>query len=670
MGIANHEFARLLALLQAGHLAELETASLALTRDHADDGRVWQMLGVARLSAGRDRDAEAPLRRACALMPGNASAWDNLGLACHRLGRHAEAEGCFRRGTDLEPGRLSLWVNWSMSASETGDAQAAETYARRALALDPRQADAWLNLGNALVDQGRPDDAETAYRNALGARPGFSEALLSYALLLEQRGRLAEASQAYGRFIQARPDDWRGHAGLGKVYATLGWNEPAGACYRRAVELDPSAEIARSGLLMSRLYDEAASAMEVFEEHRAYGTLLDAAHAGERPAHGNDRDPERRLRVGFVSGDFLEHAVARFFEPFLAAFDTVRFTALLYATRGVDDAVSRRLRARADVWVDASRMGDATLAARIAADAVDILVDLSGHTAHNRLPVFARKPAPVQVSWLGYPATTGLAGIDYRPVFARAAFPGIEAQFTERLVYLPCAPTFRHPDDAPAVGPLPAARAGVLTFANLNRSHKLGDAVIRTWGRLLAELPTARLLVGAVSEAEVRDDLARRFAAVGVDPERLLFRPRLPMRDYLELHNEIDVLLDPFPFSGLTTSAHAVWMGVPVLTLAGDALVRRQGIVVMESLGLGDWVAADPDAYVRKAVEVAGDLPALAALRAGLRERVRASPLASPDLEARCMEAAFRTMWRRWCAGLSPESFSVPAPDAARDTTR
>jgi predicted O-linked N-acetylglucosamine transferase (SPINDLY family) len=663
MGISDAEYEDLLALMRAGRFQEMEARCLVVTKQHPEDGRAWQLLGAARLSAGRDREAVEALTRASELTPDNASVWDNLGLAWHRVKDYERADACFRRCVRLQPDRLTAWLNWSVSASFAGNAEAAEAHARQALRLNPKQADGWLNLGNALLDRNLYADAEAAYRKALELNPHLTETRLSYAMLLDRQGRLQEAIQAFEAFLKARPNDWRGHAGLGKIYSSLGRSSLASAAYRRAVECDASAAEAYSGLLFLRLYEEGATSMSVYKDHRDYGASLDAAHQGARRPHDNDRDLERRLRVGFVSGDFRVHAVAFFLEPFLEALDRQRLTVLLYAANPTPDAMTERLRRLADVWVDVSRMSDEHMAERIRADAVDILVDLSGHSSYNRLPVFARRPAPVQVSWLGYPSSTGMTSIDYRPIFETAAFPGIEAQFSEQLVYLPCGPTFRHPIDLPEVGPLPAARGKGVTFASLNRSDKLGDGVIRAWARILAALPSARLLIGAAGEAALQADLTRRLGREGIAPERIEFRPRLPMRDYLELHRQVDILLDPFPFSGLTTSLHALWMGVPVLTLAGDSLVKRQGVVLNLNLGLEAWVAESEEDYVRKAVALASDIPGLVKLRAGLRQRIQASPLGSPDLEARCVATAFREMWWRRCGGLPARAFRVELPE-------
>lgn len=658
--IPSHEFTALRTLLDSGRYADLEKAARALSGRYPEDGRGWQMLGVSFLARGAPAQALPPLGRAAELMPDNPAIWDNLGLTRFRCKDYAGADACFQRSTRLQPDRLTAWVNWSASACAAGEALAAEHHAREALRLAPRLADGWLNLGNALADQDRWPEAAAAYRQCLALRPDWSEAELSLGMLLDKQGQLAQAMDLFAKAALASPADWRIHANLGKVHSALGRSEQATASYRRAVQCEPDALEAHSGLLFLRLYEEGSGSGEVFADHCAFGRYLETRQPPRRSGHGPVREASRRLRVGFVSGDFREHAVAHFFEPCLARFDRRQFDIVLYSSHPVEDAVSERLRAHAGAWVKVARMSDDDLAARIEADGIDILVDLAGHSSYNRLPVFAMKPAPVQVSWLGYPATTGLSAIDYRPVYQAAAPAGIlDDQFVEKLVYLPCGPSFRHPPEAPAVGPLPALCRGGVTFASLNRSNKLGDAVIRAWGRILAAVPSARLLIGAVGEAAVRDDLLARFGRLGIGTDRLDFRPRLPMRDYLALHNEIDILLDTFPFSGLTTSEHALWMGVPVLTLAGDALVKRQGAAVMEPIGLADWVTASEEEYVARAVAAAADLAGLATLRRSLRDRLQQCPTVQPAAEARCLEAAFREMWRRWCAGLPPESFTV-----------
>jgi len=346
----------------------------------------------------------------------------------------------------------------------------------------------------------------------------------------------------------------------------------------------------------------------------------------------------------------------------LAALGRHDLDILAYSNYPDEDAVTRRLKMLTDEWQLVAGVGDDDLAQRIRADGVDILVDLSGHSACNRLPVFARKPAPVQVTWLGYSGTTGLRGMDYRFVYRHTAPPGrLDDQFTEKLVYLPCAMSFDTSRDAPDVGPLPAAALGHVTFGSLNRPNKIGERAVALWARVLHALPTSRLLIGAINDADTAQRLLGRFAQCGIEPARIELRPRLPLRDYLELHNEIDILLDTVPYAGGTTTNHALWMGVPTVTLAGSTLPQRLGAGIMNKAGLPEWVAETEDGFVAIARQAAADPVRLAALRAGLRQRLTGDPNLRTDKVADRVALAFRIMWRRWCDGLPPEPIELPA---------
>lgn len=654
------EFERLAALLGQGQYEALERESARLAACFPNDGRSWQLLGVSHLAREQNRDALGFLERASEAMPENAAIWDNLGLAQYRLRDFISADASFRRATSIQPDLLSAWVNWSANSCAAGDSAAAEQQARRALQLQSSSAAAWLNYGNAVFDRGRLDEAERAFSHALQLQPGLLDARLGYGMVLDARGRQDDAVRCFESVLAVAPDNWRALANLGKIHSAMGNSPMASACYRRATEISGVADEVFSGLLFLRLYEESADPADVFADHRKFGERLEALHVVP-PSHANAKDPDRTIRLGFVSGDFRFHPVAHFLEPFLEALDRGRFEVHLYSNHPAEDEVSQRLRACADNWTRVARMADADFARRIRGDGIDILIDLAGHSSYNRLPVFAQRPVPVQVSWLGYPATTGLKSIDYRPVFA-AADPDrtLQHQFTEKLVHVHCAPSFRHPAVLPDVGVLPALKLGRVTFANLNRSDKLGDGVIRAWSRILDRLPDSRLLLGGVPNAEVARSLVGRFAAWGIPESRLRLEIRVPMDKYLALHREADILLDPFPFSGLTTSEHAVSMGLPVLTLAGPGLVSRQGLVVMGSLGLDEWVAWSEDEYVGKAVEFTDDLVRLAALRDELRLRLMS--VSGGSVETACMQGAFREMWRRWCIGTDTQGFEV-GPD-------
>lgn len=654
---------KLLTLFHAGQFDQLERTARELSRRYPSEAVVWQMLGVSYLARQRERDALPHLAHAARLAPDDASIHDNLGLVHTRLGEFTAAEQRFEQAIRLAPDSVPTWVNRSQNALQSGEAGLAEQYARQALVLAPHSAQALLNLGNALADLGRWAEAETSYRDAMRcAPPHWLEAALNLGNLFDRLGRFADAVACLTDLARNPAADWRVFNALGRACSMLGDTPAARDHYARAIQLNPQAHAAHSGYLYHLMHDGEASAAEVFAAHRRFGAQFTAA-TGRRPVrHDNDRQPDRPLRIGFVSGDLRRHAVAYFMEPMFAALRERGLTLMAYSNLAREDEVSAHLRGLLDGWRNVASVGDARLAEMIRADRIDILVDLSGHTADNRLPLFAHRPAPVQVTWLGYSGTTGMDCIDYRFVFRLTAPPGrLDDQFTEKLVYLPYAMSFKTEQDAPDVAPLPALSRGHVTFGSLNRPSKINDRSIALWARVLRTLPDTRLLIGAVSEAAIGERLLTRFDAEGIDRARISLHPRLPTREYLELHNQIDVLLDTFPYAGGTTSNHALWMGVPTLTLAGNTLPQRLGAGIMGKVGLSDWVAESEDAFVALAQQKAADLTGLANLRQSLRERLETSPSLSSEKVADSVALAFRLMWRTWCAGQPPQAIDLPA---------
>lgn len=654
---------KLLTLFHAGQFDQLERSARELSRRYPSEAVVWQMLGVSYLARQREQDALPHLEHAARLAPDDASIHDNLGLVHARLGEFAAAERRFEHAIRLAPDSAPTWVNRSQNALQSGEAGLAEQHARQALALAPHSPEALLNLGNALAALGHWEEAEASYRKAmLCAPPSWLEAALNLANLFDRLGRFADAVACLADLARKPTADWRVFNALGRACSMLGDTPAARDHYARAIALNPQAHAAHSGYLYHLMHDGEASAADVFAAHRRFGAQFAAtsARAALRLAH--DREPERPLRIGFVSGDLRRHAVAYFMEPMFAALRQRGLTLVAYSNLAQEDEVSARLRGLLDGWHNVASVGDARLAEMIRTDRIDILVDLSGHTAGNRLPLFARRPAPVQVTWLGYSGTTGMDCIDYRFVFRLTAPPGrLDDQFTEKLVYLPYAMSFKTEQDAPDVAPLPALSRGHVTFGSLNRPSKINDRSIALWARVLRALPDACLLIGAVSEEAIGERLLTRFAAEGIAASRIRLHPRLPTRDYLALHNQIDMLLDTFPYAGGTTSNHALWMGVPTLTLAGDTLPQRLGAGIMGKVGLDDWVAESEDAFVALARQKASDLTSLAGLRQSLRERLETSPALSSEKVADSVALAFRLMWRTWCAGQPAQAIDLPA---------
>ncbi len=464
------------------------------------------------------------------------------------------------------------------------------------------------------------------------------------------------------RLRELAPDRPAIHFRLGYVQRQMGEIAEALASYRRALELQPGSADTHSELLLTLNYSAAHDAEAVFEEHRRYGER----HVQPTPAPAPDRSWPRRLRIGYLSPDFCSHVVSCFSLPVIARHDRDRFEVCCYHAGQVNDAVTEGLRALADRWVPCAAMSDEQIVERIRADRVDILVDLAGHTAHHRLGVLARRAAPLQATWIGYPNTTGLRAVDYRISDARADPPGVTDRLhSERLLRLPR--TFLCYRPGPEIrpgAPLPGTRPGQVTFGCFNNFQKLSDPFFAAAARLLQEVPDARLLLKAkpLKFPSVAARVRERFAAAGIAAERVILRPWEPgVTDHLAAYGAVDIALDSFPYNGTTTTCEAMWMGVPVVTLEGDRHASRVGSSLLHSVGLGELVARDAGDYVRIAAALAADRPRLAALREGMRERLRASPLMDErgfvsDLEGALLEA--------WQARLQSVPGEVPDDEA------
>lgn len=543
-------------------------------------------------------------------------------------GEHAAAVECYRESVQLQPQDSALWCNFGAALGAVGLAAEAESAYRRALELDPALAQAWYNLGRLLQQRGRAAESERCYRAAAALVDARADLPL-WQLLYNNWGLLL--------YEQARPQD-------------------AVALYRRALAEYADAADLNSNLLLTMQYSGACSQAESFAAHVAYAQRFEAPLRQGWQPHPNARDPGKRLRIAYVSPDFRAHSVAFFIEPVLAHHDAERVEVFCYSNHRAADAMTLRLKSLVRQWRDISAISDDDAAERIREDRIDILVDLAGHSAGGRLRVFARKPAPVQVTWLGYPCTTGLGAMDYRISDAHADPVGASEPFySETLYRLPDAfDCYGPPRDAPGVGALPAVAQGGITFGSFNNLAKLSAATRALWARVLLAVPASRLLLkaGPLSDAALRQRLSDAFAELGVGAERLILAPADASHfAHLDRYNQVDIGLDPFPYNGVTTSFEAMWMGVPVVSLAGDGSISRMGASMLANLGMTQLLAHTPEDYVAIAARLAGDLGGLAALRAGLRERMANSPLTDAKRFTRNLEQAYREMWAKWCAG-------------------
>jgi len=591
---------------------------------------------VDLLEARRDAEAEAALRAILAEDAAHAPTLRRLAWICHRGGNNVEAGALLARSLEREPDNADAQLNLGIVLAALGrDAEAEASY-RRGLALKPASVDGHNNLGVLLEHMGRYAEAEASYRRASELAPEAAHPLNNLAVLLKESGRLDDAI----------------------------------AVERRAIALDPDLPAAHSNLLYKLVFDERISPQALFAEHAAWGRAQAARFATTGARFANSPDPARRLRVGYVSADFRHHSVAFFAEALLAAHDKNAVEIFLFANDPRVDAVTQRLQGCADRFISISGMADDLAAARIRELGIDILVDLSGHTSGNRMMLFARKPAPVQVTWLGYPASTGLPTIDYRITDAVADPPGeADALHAEQLVRLGAGfLCYRPLAQAGAVAPLPARTSGHVTFGSFNNFAKLSPGTIALWTRLLREVPDARLLLKAsqFKDADTRERCRAAFAAAGIADGRIEIVP--PLADvaaHLAVYARVDIGLDPLNYNGTTTTCEALWMGVPVVTLRGDRHASRVGASLMMTIGLPKLIAETPDDYIAIAAGLARDLDHLAELRSGLRERLRASPLCDGPGFAHAMEGAYRDMWRRWC---ETQSAGAPPPEESART--
>jgi len=625
----------------------LEVAS-ALRGDHAE---TFNALGLARMGAANLQGAADAFRRALSLKSGYAEAHGNLGLALHRQGEHQEAEASLRRALELESQSGEMLSNLGMVLRAQGrKAEAVEIY-RAAFAQSPRDPVILTNLGNALIDLSHYDEAITYFREAIAIAPDYAEAHYNWGVAHLRAERFHAAAEKFSDVLAKNPNFPEAASSLGTALHDLGRIEEAIDAFRRALLLAPGEKDVHSQLLFSLLHSPEITPQQVFTEHLVWARTHSAGIDLGVSAHRNSPDPERRLRVGYVSGDFRHHSVAQFVEPVLARHDRDRVEIFCYSNVAHVDGITERLRRSADHWREVSSQSDDSVAELIHSDGIDVLVDLSGHTKYNRLLVFARKPAPVQASWLGYLNTTGLSAIDYRITDHCTGPEGLlGALHCERLVRMPdCQWCYQPPLGCPEVTSPPSTHGSPLTFGAFHSLPKIGPQVIALWCRLLEHCPDARLLIAGLGLGSMRDEYLSRFSVRGIAPERIDLRDFQSFQDYLGMHAEADVMLDTFPYAGGTTTCHALWMGVPVVSLVGDSVPSRSGASLLRTIGLEELVADTPQQYIDTACNLGSDPGRLSALRLGMRKRMTESALTDVVRFTRNLEDAYRSMWRRWC---------------------
>lgn len=550
--------------------------------------------------------------------------------------------------------------------------EAALSLAREMVERFPERGLAWKVLGALLPTADGFDQALAALQTAARLLPRDAEAHVNLGFTLAKAQHFDEAEFHLKRALELDPEFATAHYRLAAAYELQGRYADAEASLRRgfALRADYVAgddQLSHSHLLFLMSHNPSIGADELFAEHRRYGAYFENRLQRSSPRHRNDRDPRRCLKIGIVSGDLFSHAVASFIEPILTLLVGRPDLELhAYYSNAKHDDVSARLMRNFKTWNVVCELTDHELANAITKDRIDILIDLSGHTGLNRLPAFARKPAPIQASWIGYPGTTGLRAMDYFLADPHFLPPGeFDRYFTEKLVYLPAQAAFQPHEAAPPISSLPALATGRVTFGSFNRLGKINEATINLWSQLLRELPESRMLLAGIAPGADHGKLIAQFAAAGIGAGRLAIHERCGMDSYLALYHQVDLCLDTYPYNGGTTNIHGVWMGVPTLTIAGSTPAARPGAAILSQVGLEGFTAANATEFVAQGVHWASHLDALAEVRQGLRRRLQESPSRRADIIALALAAALRRMWRRWCAGLPAESFHSTASDLA-----
>lgn len=672
------------ALRQAGDREGALAHFGAALRQDDTSPEIWFNYGNLLRDLGRLEEAERAYRRALELNPELFRATTNLANLLAGLKRTDEAIDLHRRALAAAPENLPSLRALARLLYERGELDEAERSYRAAHALDPEHADTLNALGVVLKDLGRNDEALACWREVLrrhpsyatahnnlgvlcrlvrrprqavehlreavrlGPRDAMAAANLAHALI--DLGQIGEAERIARAIIQHEPGNADGHLMLGFALVYQGQVEEAVTIFLQAHRLAPGSALVISNTLFASLYSGERSAADVLGLHRTLAKRI-APAAAFRAVWRNSREAERRIRIGYLSPDLRNHPVTTFFEPILEHHDARCFEIHCYSTTNAPDAATARLRGKAAVWRDCHALTDARLAGLIEADAIDILVDLAGHTAQNRASVLRCKPAPIQVLYIGYPGTSGLPETDYLIADTHVCPPQLERFYTERIARLTgsfwC---YRPPDAAPEPSGLPAARNGYVTFGSFNALQKVSDATIELWARLLKDLPQAHLALKSLAFADegTRHAVQRRFASAGITPTRVEVLPPSDPATFLTEYQRVDIALDPFPYNGGTTSCDAMWMGVPVVTLAGERFCSRMGLSLLENVGLPGLIASSADEYVRIAAELARDRARIADLRHSLRPRMAASPLCDGARVTRELERAYRHMWHAW----------------------
>jgi predicted O-linked N-acetylglucosamine transferase (SPINDLY family) len=622
-------------------------------RYNSDNPCYYGNLGVVYYAQNRLGPAISCYHKALELKPDYADAYNNLANVLRKQGDLNQAAAFYQKALQFQPDDAVAFNNLGQVYREMGRYKDEIACYQQALRVDSDHVQTYLNLGNALQYQGELDKSIGCYQRALEKTPDYAEAYNNCGTALLTQGKLYQSRSCYQKAIQYNPQYADAYNNLGNVFHNQGQFEEAIFCFQKTLEVKPDYVKAHDNLLYTLHHIASVGPQRLYEEAKKWW-YDQGLKQDRKPLLRSTWDPSRRLKIGYVSPDFREHSVSYFFRPLLEFCEPNSFEIICYSDARRPDHITARLKALSNHWRDTAWSSDTAVAERIREDGIDILVDLAGHTSGNRLSVFARKPAPVQMTWLGYPGTTGLSVIDYRVTDDICDPHGESDQYhSENLIRLAdgflC---YSPPDTVPDVSELPARKADRISFGSFNNLPKINEQVIALWSQILRQVPESCLKLKSkqLADEHTRQSIWKLFSSQRIQSERVILLPRVSSTaEHLALYHQIDIGLDPFPYNGTTTTCEALWMGIPVITLRGDCHSARVGTSILTRVGLTEMIAEGEEQYVRIGMELAKDLDRLEQLRAGMRTRMQHSVLCDGKSFTRAMEDVYQKVWKNWC---------------------
>jgi protein O-GlcNAc transferase len=635
---------------RVGDLAGAEESYQRALSQEPNNADALHLLGVVACHMGRLAQAERLIALAIGINSSVGMYYGNLGNVLVDLGRRTEAIRAYERAVQLNERDATAWANLGNALRLDGRHADAKNACLMALKQDPNDPRAHNNLGQMLGELGFWDSAIGAFQEAIVHQPGFVEAYNNLGLALMNRGRMEQAIEALRCAIRLRADNAEAYSNLGVCLQAVGSIGEAIDAFETALRIRPDLAETHSNLLFALYRDPRSTPQSLYEAHRHWAYIhAEPLNTSSRP-HENDRRSDRRLRIGYVSPDFSGHAVGRFLAPILDHHDHERFEIVCYSDVVAPDAATARLRRAADQWHDTAHLNDAELAEKVRGDRIDILVDLALHTAKNRMLTFARKPAPVQATYLAYAGTSGMSAMDWRITDHYLDPPEMHGFYSEKSARVESFWCYEPMDNLPDVGEPPARSSGRVTFGCLNSFSKVGPEVLELWARIIRAVPGSRLLL-LCPQGNHRNQVMELTSRFGLKSGQLEFVDSQEPAQYFQTYHRIDIALDPFPVNGGTTTCDAMWMGVPVVTLAGQIAVARAGVSLLSNVGLPELIATTERQYIERAVELAGNPDRMGAMRAEMRRRMRQSPLCDARACTRVLEEQYSRMWQSWREG-------------------